>query len=168
MQRPVQIVPPLCHVTENRHRASASAEEPTFFSLRLFGLFSAKTFWTEATKLPSCLRRTYGEPCLSREWTQMRSVHSRMSGEHFLDQGDRVAVCRFTPAHTGNIYPYFLNLVFSSVHPRTHGEHAFAWSSWYWIHGSSPHTRGTCRRFKFIIRPRRFIPAHTGNILRRC
>ncbi len=114
----------------------------------------------------------------------MDAVHPRTHGEHtvdppaiaarvgssphtrgtFYDMIGRPAVCRFIPAHTGNIvFPFVVHRLIA-VHPRTHGEHHQDEAHEQNGCGSSPHTRGTYRQGEKIHERERFIPAHTGNI----
>ncbi len=71
---------------------------------------------------------------------------------------------RFIPARAGNILYSPRSSRTRAVHPRTCGEHRGSRvrrSPWI---GSSPHVRGTCKRFNIVSHSSRFIPARAGNI----
>ncbi len=71
---------------------------------------------------------------------------------------------RFIPAHAGNMVFYNAKLRKIPVHPRTRGEHVISLGEILAKIGSSPHTRGTSPTIRPHRIPRRFIPAHAGNM----
>ena len=110
-------------------------------------------------------------------------VHPRSRGEHLkgmfrerscpgsspLARGTRLRhrgpehPPRFIPARAGNTMSTWPDEPSDSVHPRSRGEH---WSRMERAHsgfGSSPLARGTRRRARPRLQPRRFIPARAGN-----
>ena len=115
------------------------------------------------------------------------AVHPRVHGEHVdgtptqsgsfgsspRTRGTHCACCpgerrhRFIPAYTGNTTGRRAPGTTSPVHPRVHGEHAIHGLKIENKDGSSPRTRGTHCRAARHPRPRRFIPAYTGNTFSR-
>ena len=112
------------------------------------------------------------------------AVHPRTRGEHvegMIDHHDQhgssphtrgtsrmvcanVITVRFIPAHAGNIPRPPAAAPSSTVHPRTRGEHMSLNLPAAVSVGSSPHTRGTYDGPRAHPFPKRFIPAHAGNI----
>ena len=72
-------------------------------------------------------------------------------------------VVRFIPARAGNTSHLVFQSWSPSVHPRTRGEHAGRIRPQSDSRGSSPHARGTRRRFPRLPVAIRFIPARAGN-----
>ena len=70
---------------------------------------------------------------------------------------------RFIPAHAGNTHPRSHSVRFSTVHPRSRGEHLDMQSVRVVGDGSSPLTRGTRSLPRSRTERVRFIPAHAGN-----
>ncbi len=111
-------------------------------------------------------------------------VHPRTRGEHIslsIEERDVVGssphtrgTClqtvardgefRFIPAHAGNIVHSRFRAARAAVHPRTRGEHMSLPQFIIIRTGSSPHTRGTCKKLIAEALFFRFIPAHAGNI----
>ena len=70
---------------------------------------------------------------------------------------------RFIPARAGNTVGAEADQPWSSVHPRSRGEHPHPRVPQGGIGGSSPLARGTRHRARRVERDRRFIPARAGN-----
>ena len=73
---------------------------------------------------------------------------------------------RFIPARAGNIRLFIIIHFYSSVHPRTCGEHGFFVFFFTKGFGSSPHVRGTFFEKGEYNIMFRFIPARAGNIFK--
>ena len=113
------------------------------------------------------------------------SVHPRSRGEHQgrrlrggravgsspLARGTRpecgCSVCRvrFIPARAGNTGCCTREPRWSTVHPRSRGEHRMTIRFGLMIHGSSPLARGTLEQRVAGLLTDRFIPARAGNTL---
>ncbi len=122
-------------------------------------------------------------PPLSRP-RRTQPVHPRTCGEHsgcfaaiarmagssphvrgtFNGSRNETDRARFIPARAGNIARCMPRAVPDAVHPRTCGEHTRIMNRRAFPSGSSPHVRGTCRRFRALVGHSRFIPARAGNI----
>ena len=95
------------------------------------------------------------------------------SGSSPLARGTREAMAarvekrRFIPARAGNTGGAAACGRWSTVHPRSRGEHLDAWWSDPITDGSSPLARGTPEIVPLHPRPVRFIPARAGNTSRR-
>ena len=112
-----------------------------------------------------------------------RSVHPRMRGEreisrrlrgfavgsspHARGTPSRLQSCtdarRFIPACAGNADPVKPDAGDDAVHPRMRGERLISPQAISDVLGSSPHARGTRRRFWQWSHTSRFIPACAGN-----
>ena len=115
----------------------------------------------------------------------MPAVHPRTRGEHGkrrladrlipgssphprgtpATRGDRRVFFRFIPAPAGNTILKARQLGFTTVHPRTRGEHWLIADSRCPLSGSSPHPRGTRRPVHEPCEEFRFIPAPAGNTM---
>ena len=116
-------------------------------------------------------------------WTIRMTVHPRSRGEHAricshhrsesgsspLARGTRsrsARACssdRFIPARAGNTRSCSRGRTWSSVHPRSRGEHLQEHRHYYASIGSSPLARGTPVVAEANAPLRRFIPARAGN-----
>ena len=111
------------------------------------------------------------------------TVHPRMGGEQPERYRERASVDgssphgrgtgvgvghasespRFIPAWAGNRVFVLPEPVERTVHPRMGGEQQGGGSDKLYLHGSSPHGRGTAYRVLFWTGTPRFIPAWAGN-----
>ena len=92
------------------------------------------------------------------------TVHPRARGEHAICWLHVSMDNRFIPAHAGNIRRVLRPALGHPVHPRARGEHFAELPIVPTSGGSSPRTRGTSYQSCSGPGPRRFIPAHAGNI----
>ena len=111
--------------------------------------------------------RRYGELC-ALNYTSCKYCGSSPQVRGTLGRGRSLhPPMRFIPAGTGNsIKAYSLNNRVT-VHPRRYGELSKAGQSIRLSNGSSPQVRGTHGYNTFNVAGVRFIPAGTGNSLRK-
>ena len=94
-------------------------------------------------------------------------------GSSPLTRGTRRYFCwhskwrRFIPAYAGNSVETHSEASCWSVHPRLRGELMRDFSSFTFICGSSPLTRGTLEMSALVFVNCRFIPAYAGNSVRK-
>ena len=88
------------------------------------------------------------------------SPHTR--GAHLMSSTDKTEA-RIIPAYAGSTHVLDRRRNRAGDHPRIRGEHRLKRARGFVHEGSSPHTRGAHRNFRFPAMARRIIPAYAGS-----
>ena len=137
-------------------------------SARLTGLIPAHAgkirMERRSSSLPAAHPRSRGENRVPKFRVVQSLGSSPLTRGKFSERILEGDIPRLIPAHAGKMTQMCMASVQSRAHPRSRGENALMGMIYSPEDGSSPLTRGKCRRLPIRRRRRRLIPAHAGKM----